>query len=171
MFFPIQEWHFQPPPNLWVGWFIFGLASLTATLAVGYFVWLLPIHKSWVLLAALFARFCHIVNKIGREMRWYWHNRQPEFIRLDNFGVHFCIYPHSSSLKYTDITNVTHWYVTRAENKRRYDIDVGIIITTRQGQSIHLNLERLIQSDDGITLGTNSGVVLLELDKRLRQTA
>ena len=38
MFFPIQEWHFQPPPNLWVGWFIFGLASLTATLAVGYFV-------------------------------------------------------------------------------------------------------------------------------------
>ena len=52
MFFPIQEWHFQPPPNLWVGWFIFGLASLAATLAVGYFVWLLPIHESWVLLAA-----------------------------------------------------------------------------------------------------------------------
>lgn len=168
MFSPTQEWYVQPLPNRWIGWFIFGLASLATTLFIGYFVWLLPIHESWVLLVAVFALFPHIVYKISSEMRWYWHHRQPEFLRLNNVGVHFCIYPHSGSLKYTDITNVVHWYEGRRDYKTPYDEDVGIIITTRQGQRIYLNLERLIQNNDGITFGSNSSVVIQELNKRIK---
>ena len=63
---------------------------------------------------------------------------------------------------------MVHWYEERSDYKTPYDEDVGIIITTRQGQRIYLNLERLIQNNDGITFGSNSSVVIQELNKRIK---
>ncbi|WP_230478104.1 hypothetical protein [Kingella kingae] len=58
--------------------------------------------------------------------------------------------------------------MSRADNRRRYDKDIGIIITTQQGEHIYLNLERMIQSNDGISFSTNSSVVIQELNKRMK---
>ena len=165
MNFPAQQWQFK---NHRISWLIFGAASLAVTLLVAYFVWLLPIGESWLLLAAFVALLVYILHKMSSEIYWYWHNPS-EFIYLDNDDAHFCVYPFSGSLKYTDIAKAVHWYVERADNRRRYDKDIGIIITTQQGEHIYLNLERMIQGNDGISFGTNSSVVIQELNKRMKQ--
>ncbi|MCG7657443.1 hypothetical protein [Wielerella bovis] len=80
----------------------------------------------------------------------------------------FAFIPSSGSLKYWEILQVVHWYEERIDKYEHiYDKDIGIILTTKQGE-VKLNLERMIQSDDDITFGSNSHIVIQELNKRIR---
>ena len=49
-----------------------------------------------------------------------------------------------------------------------YDKNIGIIITTRQQHTVHLNLERMVQENDGISFGENSGIVIRALEEKMK---
>ena len=54
------------------------------------------------------------------------------------------------------------------EDEEVYDKNIGIIITTRQQRTVCLNLERMMQEDDGISFGENSGIVIRALEERMK---
>lgn len=100
---------------------------------------------------------------------WRWYRCNHEYLRLDDTSLHFCIYPRSGSLKYWEILQVVHWYEERIdEYENVYDKDIGMILTTTQGE-VKLNLERIMQSDDDIIFDGSSHIVVIhELNKRIR---
>ena len=83
---------------------------------------------------------------------WQWYRQHDEYVRLGDTALHFCIYPQSGSLHYANIVQVIHWYEERMTGKDEevYDKNIGIIITTRQQHTVHLNLERMVQENDGL---------------------
>ena len=100
---------------------------------------------------------------------WQWYRQHDEYIRLGDTVLHFCIYPQSGSLHYADIVQVIHWYEERTgKDEHVYDKNIGIIITTRQQRTVRLNLERMVQEDDGISFGENSGIVIRALEEKMK---
>lgn len=72
-------------------------------------------------------------------------------------------------MHYADIVQVIHWYEERTgENEGIYDKNIGIIITTRQQRIVRLNLERMVQEDDGISFGENGGIVIRALEEGMK---
>ncbi len=165
-----QQWSFEPLTYSFLQISI----SANSQFAIGFcgggfLLWFADTRPETANQLALFLLVFGIIWLISKKWTiWQWYQKNEETIYLDNKGLHFCIYPRSGSLQYTDITKAVHWYVERADNRRRYDKDIGIIITTQQGEHIYLNLERMIQSNDGISFSTNSSVVIQELNKRMK---
>lgn len=161
----VQEWSFQPQYDKIFTQIFFGLILSASTIIFLYIVWFHTLDSSatWIVrvggLILCAWVFCQIVRTIRQLFRWNW--RQPEYLRFDQAGIHFHVFPHSGSLKYIDIADVTHHYEQRSKGKGHvWDEDCGIVIVTRQGKILVLNLERMIQSADGITFGSNSSVVI-----------
>ena len=165
-----QQWSFEPLTYS----FSFPPISANSQFAIGFcggglLLWFADTHPETANQLALFLLVFGIIWLISKK--WtirQWYQKNEETIYLDNKGLHFCIYPRSGSLHYTEIMQISHWYEERIGNDEHvYDKDIGIILMTQQGK-VKLNLERMIQSNDGISFGTNSSVVIQELNKRMK---
>lgn len=164
-----QQWFFQPCPNLIFPLLVYGFLALCILAIFLYLLLQIPFDEVWLIVLMAIGILVWLCVKISRELRllYHWNGKKTECICLNHDSLYFHVYPHSGSLKYTEIEQVVHWYEQRTANRRAWDEDVGIIIFTPERQ-IKLNLERMVQSDDDITFGSNSHIVIHELNKRIR---
>lgn len=165
-----QQWSFEPLSHTIPAIFVDSKSDAAIVFCVAFFLlWLGDTYSKTAKRLMLCLCLFGIIWFVQRKWRlWKWYRRNHEYIRLDDEDLHFCIYPHSGSLKYREIMQVAHWYEERIDQSEYiYDEDIGIVLTTMQGE-LKLNLERMIQSDDSISFCTNSGVVLNELSKRIK---
>ena len=167
---PPQQWTFRPlsypiipgvrtVKDAIVSWVVFSM------IAIDYFG---PESGSAIMFVMLIGGIIWFTRSKWRL--WQWYRQHDEYVRLGDTALHFCIYPQSGSLHYADIVQVIHWYEERMTGKDEevYDKNIGIIITTRQQRTIHLNLERMVQGGDGISFGENSGIVIRALEEKMK---
>ena len=177
MFYPKQKWYFTPLLhsrfNVW-NYVAICFIPIGAILHIGLqhypFTDVEPFTVEWLILMFICAMvLIWALPKLYQELvtLYHWDKTTPEYILMDYDSLHFHVFPHSASLKYSEIKQVAYLYETRVANKREWDENTGVIIITANSQ-IALNLERLIQSNDGITLGSNSNVIMTELNKRIQ---
>ena len=167
---PPQQWTFRPlsypiipgvrtVEGAIVSWVVFSM------IAIDYFG---PESGSAIMFVMLIGGIIWFARSKWRL--WQWYRQHDEYVRLGDTALHFCIYPQSGSLHYADIVQVIHWYEERTgKDEHVYDKNIGIIITTRQQRTVHLNLERMVQEDDGISFGeNNSGIVIRALEEKMK---
>ncbi|WP_230471986.1 hypothetical protein [Kingella kingae] len=108
-----QQWSFEPLT------YSFPQISISANsqFAIGFcgggfLLWFADTRPETANQLALFLLVFGIIWLISKKWTiWQWYQKNEETIYLDNKGLHFCIYPRSGSLQYTDITKAVHWYV------------------------------------------------------------